>query len=119
MSRNTSSASARLKTTGVIALFAGALTSIALGTSASASAGCATATGGAVVDCDGTGGEIRSGGSGVIQAQGNVSSSPGLGAVSTQGGGDDSMLNGNVDYDGTQDARTSGSPFYGPQYPTG
>ena len=98
------------------ALVLTALTSIALGTSPAASAGCATATGGAVVDCDGTGGEIRSAGPGSVITQGNVSNNPGPGAVNSQGSGDDSMLNGNVDYDGTQDARTSGSPFFGPQY---
>ena len=94
-----------------------ALASLALGTSPIASAGCATATGGAVVDCDGTAGDMRSAGPGSVMAQGNVNNSPGPGAVNTQGGGDDSMLNGNVDYDGTQDARTTGSPAYGPQYP--
>lgn len=97
------------------ALTIAALASIALGTSPAASA-CATATGGAVVDCDGTGGEIRSAGPGSVMTQGTVSNNPGPGAVNSQGAGDDSMLNGNVDYDGTQDARTSGSPFFGPQY---
>ena len=101
-----------------MALASVALASIAVATSPTAAA-CATASGGAVVDCDGTAGEIRSGGPGVIMAQGNVAGSPGPGAVATQGGSDDSMLNGNVDYDGTQDARTSGAPFYGPQYPVG
>ena len=113
MRQNSSSTDKRVTTTGAVALLIGALSSIGIGTSATASAGCVTAGGGAVVDCDGTSGEIRSG---AITAQGNVAASPGPGAVATQGGGDDSMLNGNVDYDGTQDARTAGSPFYGPQY---
>lgn len=95
-----------------------ALGTIAVGTSPAASA-CATASGGAVVDCDGTGGEIRATGPGSVITGGTVANSPGAGAVNSQGAGDDSLLNGNVDYDGTQDARTANSPYYGPQYRAG
>ena len=116
MPKNTRSVPARLVgSVASTALASIALASIAVATSPTAAA-CVTASGGAVVDCDGTNGEIRSG---AIMAQGNVAASPGPGAVATQGGSDDSMLNGNVDYDGTQDARTSGAPFYGQQYPVG
>ena len=65
---------------------AGVVAGVALGGSATASAGCVEATGGAVVDCDGTQGESRSG---------------------TQGIPDD---------DGFQGAYAFGSTFAFPQY---
>lgn len=74
------------KKVALTAVFAGVLGGVAVGGAAIASADCVTASGGAVVDCDGTFGESRGG---TQQAD---------------------------DRDAVQDAYTNYSPFFAPQY---
>ena len=74
------------KKVAVSMVFSAALAGVSLGGAAVASAGCVTASGGAVVDCDGTTGETRTGSQ---QAD---------------------------DRDAVQDAYTNYPPFYSPQY---